>query len=445
MSDIALCQRCPALLAYKIHRQEKYAWRVGIQGNGDPYGRAFHENIARVFFEAAANPHSRLYAKISASLNRPGELESVIRENIFLPFVASNSERYSAGQITAMARGVAVWVRAMSEVFAGIPSLMRSREQYMHIVFIPPEQDMTAHYNFAGVSMNIKGRYDALLFNPDKAEARLFEFKGYRKSDITVPLSQSLIYSWLLYKNSGVVPSVEIIYLDEEEISPDVFDARTVRDMIISGLPGLFRTVHDVITLRKVPDILRNKNLCRQCRYNQTCDTDCSQRFRRRPGVSLVSVLVFMLMASVLTAQVFFFSELSNKSLNDDRELLSTRLVLDKLVNVDRVHLVSPSYTPSANCNNFYSTLRHNVPQNNGFTLDTYNLNYTLSPASYTEKNANEKIFASMPPENDCHYFLIRAYKKPAGSDMTLMYQVLVKKHDTTHRVTTLSHSEIWY
>ena len=44
VSDAALCQRCPALLAYKIYRGFKDAWKVGINGNGHYYGTLFHKN-----------------------------------------------------------------------------------------------------------------------------------------------------------------------------------------------------------------------------------------------------------------------------------------------------------------------------------------------------------------------------------------------------------------
>ena len=64
VSDLALCQRCPALLAYKIHRNEKSAWHVGINGSGYAYGTIFHENIAQVFFEGASNPNHELHSKI---------------------------------------------------------------------------------------------------------------------------------------------------------------------------------------------------------------------------------------------------------------------------------------------------------------------------------------------------------------------------------------------
>ena len=279
VSNAALCQRCPALLAYRIHRGEKDAWKVGINGNGYYYGTLFHKNIAQVFFETAADPSRRLHGKIARSLSGGASaIEAMIREDIFIPFLERHSEECSSGVIMAMARGISVWVRAMSEFFAAIPSLMRRPEENMRTVFIPPEQNLRAYYDCPEGRLIIAGKYDALLFNPDCAEARLFEFKGYNKSDVTVPLSQSLIYAWLVFKHTGIVPSVEIIYLGDEGREPEIFESSCVSDMIVAGLPGLFRAAFGVISRERLPGIARDKNLCVQCPFRKTCGNDWRNR-----------------------------------------------------------------------------------------------------------------------------------------------------------------------
>lgn len=279
VSDIALCQRCPALLAYKIHKGEKSAWHVGIKGRGFPYGTLFHKNISQVFFEGASDKNSKLHAEIAESLKGGADsLEAVVRRNIFMPFIDSQCEELTSGQIFALARGVTVWVRAMWDFFSGIPSLLRSPEINMHTVFIPPEQKLRARYILPDKSeLMITGCYDALMFNPDRAEARLFEFKGYMKSDIAVPLSQSLIYSWLIREHTGIIPSVEIIYLDEYAKEPDIFSSESVKAMIDAGLPGLFRSVSGVISLHDFPEIMRGKKLCSCCKFRFSCKDDWGQ------------------------------------------------------------------------------------------------------------------------------------------------------------------------
>ena len=331
VSDLAVCQRCPALFGYKLHRHEKDAWRVGIHGSGNAYGSMFHKNIARVFFEAAADIRSTLHAQaVKAVSGGLAELEEFIRENIFMPFVAAHSDEYTPGQLMAAARGVKVWVRAMAEFFAEIPSLRKNPARTMSTVFLAPEQKLQGHYDFPNEGrLVVTGCYDALLFNPDKAEARLFEFKGYAKSDLAVPLSQSLLYAWLIWSFSGIVPSVEVIYLDEEDRKPDVFDPASVKEMMRAGLPGLFYAAFNTITLRRLPEIMRDKDLCGVCRFREGCASDWSGKFRRRLGASMVNVLVFFIAATMITTQVFFFSTLSAENTSVQTETLQQRLIMN--------------------------------------------------------------------------------------------------------------------
>ena len=322
------------LLAYTIHKGIKGLWRVGINGSGYAYGTMFHKNIARVFFEAASDPSKFLHGKILEAIPKGRDsLEGVVRENIFMPFLSRESKNYTSGQILSMAKGITVWTRAMSEFFALIPSLLRDPEKNMRTVFIPPEQRLQACYDSDGIKLNVAGCYDALLFNPDKCEARLFEFKGYMKSDIAVPLSQSLIYSWLIWKHTGIIPSVEIIYLGDDDKEPAVFSPSSVREMIIAGLPGLFRSVFGVISLKGVPEISRDEKLCRKCPFDGKCANDWRNlKMRKRRGASLINVVVFMMFAVMITAQVFFFTKSSSDSLAEGREIMLYRLNLDSLV-----------------------------------------------------------------------------------------------------------------
>ncbi len=445
VSDIVLCQRCPALLAYSLHKGEKYAWTVGIKGNGSAYGSIFHKNIAQVFFEAASNPRNALHRKTAASIAGGTEtLEAMVRENIFLPFVASSSEGLTAGQVMAMARGVTVWVHAMSEFFRCIPSLLRWPEGNMQTVFIPPEQKLQAGYSFHdGNSLMVTGCYDALMFNPDRAEARLFEFKGYMKSDIAVPLSQSLIYSWLIWKHTGIVPSVEIIYLDDEDRVPDVFSSESVMSMIKSGLPGLFFSAFNVIASREIPEILRDDKLCSVCKFRRKCKDDWGNAgMRRRRGASLLNVMVFMLFAVMVTAQVFFFTKTSMEEIVEEREIMSYRLMLDELVEVAENALSrNDIYTqnnithsedqkatyqeffentqalkkiPHAGLNDTWEKWEKPAEWNAIYNVSIHDLDYTFKNDNtkkwqnndrenwsklYSGKNMYKKVFAAVPPD----------------------------------------------
>ena len=508
VSDAALCQRCPMLLAYKIHMGINDTWKIGINGNGYAYGSIFHKNIARVFFEAASNPSILLHRRISASIPKGRDsLESVIRENIFMPFLAGESQNYTSEQILSMAKGITVWTRAMSEFFALIPSLMRDPDANMTTVFIPPEQKLHAVYKADGVRLNVIGCYDALLFNPDRCEARLFEFKGHMKSDIAVPLSQSLIYSWLIWKHTGIIPSVEIIYLDEYGKEPEIFSPSSVREMIIAGLPGLFESAFGVISLRGTPEISRDEKLCRKCPFEGRCANDWRNlKVRKRRGASLLNVMVFMMFAVMITAQVFFFAKSSSDSLAEGREIMLYRLQLNSLVEEakdalrvkkgDKVigHLATLETKPLK-----YSDFSDDAKilddsdvgdewRNNGYHVRIYDLDYSFDASgfsttdrdnwinNYSGSYKHRKLFAAMPPIGiistdasgniqrndigkpiyetvDSRYYLIRAWTQlPENYYGTkLMYQVLVERDEkdqtssTYHNVDVLSFQEVWY
>lgn len=442
VSNAALCQRCPMLLAYKIHMGIKDVWKIGINGSGYAYGSMFHKNIARVFFEAASDSSHHLHRKISDSIPHGRDsLEGVIRENIFMPFLSRESENYTSGQILSMAKGITVWTRAMSEFFSLIPSLQKNPEKFMRTVFIPPEQKLQACYDFDGVKLNVTGCYDALLFNPDKCEARLFEFKGYMKSDISVPLSQSLIYSWLIWKHTGVIPSVEIIYLGENDKKPEIFSPSSVREMIIAGLPGLFRSAFGVISLKGVPEISRDENLCRKCPFDGKCANDWrSLKVKKRRGASLINVMVFMMFTVMVTAQVFFFSKTSSDSLAEEREIMLYRLKLDSLIEDAKdklkiqtgtglithnysLHSVSgtTSTYSALTYDKFFTDTKLLSEDSNGYHLRIHDLDYSFDARgvadndstgntnftdndrknwteNYGNTNAHKKLFAAMPP-----------------------------------------------
>ena len=429
VSDLALCQRCPALFAYKIHMRKKSAWRVGIHGGGEAYGSIFHREISEKFFNAASDSRSPLHKKIlSAASGGADSLEECVRENFFAPFVEKRSERLSSGQILSMAQAVRVWVRRMA-------AFLEDCEP----VFLKPEGRLQGCYRSEEheAELIINGRYDAMIFNPGRHEVRLFEFKGFKKSDVVVPLSQSLIYSWLVKKSSGIIPSIEIIYLDEEE--PEIFEARVVREMIISGLPGLFGTALDIILLRRIPEMLHDENLCSQCKFTAKCKGDMKKIFSlRRRGVSLLSVAVFLFAATMITAQVFFFTTMSAETASDERDILRARLQLANIVEEVKGTLASHS-GGSASWEDFDDLAQDERTYGSDTYSKYYDLDYTyvskdLEYNEWSKIDAPAKLF---PPMED--HYLIRAYKERTNGK-NLMLQVLVTSDGKIK-----SYEEIWY
>lgn len=279
VSDAALCQRCPRLLAYR-GEGKRGAWKVGIEGSGEKYGSLFHKHIAGAFFDAAADPNNSLRGEICAVLTgtRAGEtpirerLEELIRTRFFLPFLDRYAPKLDTGRVLSMARGTSIWAGCMADFLAGIPFDRLDPGEAMDHVFLRPERTLQATYvSSDGRVLELSGRYDALLFNPDSCEATLFEFKGYRCSDPSVALSQTLIYAWLIRNATGILPAVQVVYLEEER--PGVFPSSEVESMM-SALPGLFEVVLDVLERRLPLPVAVNSELCLRCPWNGDCAGD---------------------------------------------------------------------------------------------------------------------------------------------------------------------------
>lgn len=468
VSDLAVCQRCPALFAYIIYMKEKSAWRVGIRGGEELCGSVFHKEIAEKFFEAASDKHHSLNEAIMTAASKGVEaLEGLVQENFFVPFIETKSKYFTSKQILSMARAAKIWINHMA-VF-----LENSR-----LIFMKPEGKLEGCYfsKEHDAILFIRGRYDALVFNSKSGEARLFEFKGFKKSDITVSLSQSLIYSWLIEKSSGIIPSIEIIYLDEKK--PEIFAPEIVKEMIISGLPGLFNTALDIMLLRRMPNMFQDKKLCEGCKFKTNCKKDMEKIFspvhKKRRGASLLTLLVFFFAAVMVTSQVFFFSNITAEAVKDDREVLGVRLQLASLVESARkaintnaaqfnVDYSNVKYQEKGtNFETFWNDTRKDINdsskgyfytenffyKNEGTEIyaSVHDLNYKYDPSIVygkfddkfieTTKNAYRKIFPPIPG-----HYLIRAYTKYSDSNKkNLMLQVLV---DSDGKIKT--YEEIWY
>ena len=449
VSDIALCQKCPALLAYKVHKGINSAYRVGIKGSGEAYGSIFHKNIAKVFFEAGSDTRNTLHREVMYAVTGGFRaLDDFIRERIFLPFVESESKNLTSGQIISLASGVRVWIHAMSNFFREVSSLIFAPEKIVPRIFMKPEQKLQAEYVFTDLnaeinSLVITGRYDALLFNPDRAEARLFEFKSYNKSDIIIPLSQSLVYSWLIEHTTGITPSIEIIYLDERSRDPEVFDSRTVSSLMKSGLENLFKSVFNVVSLINFPAVNTSKKLCSECRFSRSCKSDIASGFRKRNGISLLSVIIFTAFAFMVISQVFFYSVSSNESVIEEREIMRVRLILEDMIRQAKTHTASAPNKGEIKYNEFRERFYAlpNIPSSvKG--VDIHNLDYKFDDSGEFNKSTwmklkpYERIFAQMKD-----MYLIRAYAGiEKSSTRSLMIQAVV---NPSGEIKTWQ--EVWY
>ncbi len=172
----------------------------------------------------------------------------------------------------------------------------------------------------------------------------------------------------------------------------------------------------------------------------------------------MLSLLVFFFAAAMVTAQVFFFSNITAGSVREDREILGIKMELANLVEIARNTIVkevkdkskvevigttSADYTEDGffkktrqDKKNFYETADKKT------CVNVHDLNYKFenkdrfddSAFLKTVKEPYEKIFPPIPG-----HFLIRAYTE-VSDKRYLMFQVLV---DSDGKIKT--YEEIWY
>ena len=223
----------------------------------------------------------------------------------------------------------------------------------------------------------------------------------------------------------------------------------------------------------------------------------------KRRGASLINVMVFMMFAVMVTAQVFFFTKSSSDSLAEGREIMRYRLHLQSLVEEakDRLKIKSGTDTIShdnslhsvSGTTSTYSALTYDkfftdtklLSQDlSGYHVSIHDLDYSFDVSGFnrskwTDKdtgygntNAHKKLFAAMPPLSIDHeettttttdpstgtttttttpryyeitnrFYLIRAWTKLPENyyGARLMYQVLVSRDENIDNITTTYHN----
>ena len=204
---------------------------------------------------------------------------------------------------------------------------------------------------------------------------------------------------------------------------------------------------------------MMDKILCRLCSF-------------KRPGASLVNVCVFFLAATMITAQVFFFSTTTYDNLAEETKSVGRRfsmgqkleLAFDKLKETD---IPSGEVSPEkiALYNSSGSSFKFFYPAACAWSDDAkeiyiYNLNYTLGNKNYAGDpdaagewdNAAKTPHKLIFPPMGAGYFLVRVLSEGQGLGKRLMYQVVVKRSVNGDRnitgdyiVKPLTFQEVWY
>ena len=187
-----------------------------------------------------------------------------------------------------------------------------------------------------------------------------------------------------------------------------------------------------------------------------------------------MNVCVFFLAATMITAQVFFFSTTTTETLAEETKAVARRFSMDRKLELAFSVLKSDDIsnritsTPvepkiafasdvgiagSGTLNAFavYTSVWSDDEQQ----IYIYNLNYTLEELNYTgstnvadrwdnvAKTPHKVIFPPMGADR----FLARVLSPGQGLGKKLMYQVVVSRDSsiTPYKITPLTFQEVWY
>lgn len=193
----------------------------------------------------------------------------------------------------------------------------------------------------------------------------------------------------------------------------------------------------------------------------------------KRQGASLVNVCVFFLAATMIMAQVFFFSTTTSETLAEEAKSVERRFSMGQKLQMAFTELQGDTIASEAVTSSIAFSNKVGwkvIDTNNLVSFDTgtrvhtneeqkiyiYNLNYTLKSLDYAKHSiANAWDNVSIPqrifPPMGAGYFLVRVLAPGQGLGKKLMYQVVVKRETNltpapgSYIVKPLTFQEVWY
>lgn len=285
VSEVHLAHRCPRLLAY-LTSGEKGAWKVGLSSTGNFPSKLFHDHVAHPFHvQACGAEKGPMFSALADLMARPGRdlqkgVSAVFDRYILQPLLDQRGNQLRSDQIEALVLAVESWGGLLSRFLAQWvdqkPGISPDE------VFCKSEETMQARLTLpGGGQVLLKGRFDGLLLDPVEKEAVIVEFKGVRPQHEDEDLIQVGLYAMLLRRCLGVVPRGTVLYMEEEKIEAEY----TAADLagLEENLLGLIEEAAEVKAKARRKGRVKMggpsvSNLCAQCGFNKTCDSDWGRR-----------------------------------------------------------------------------------------------------------------------------------------------------------------------
>lgn len=282
VTDLHLCQHCQRLMAYN-RSGKTLAYMVGIEGNGVFPGKKFHEFSSRFIKDAAGygdknNYNSLLQILTNEQSGNTHSFFDFITSTYYYPYIIEHAQKITPDQLNSLTKGVEKWINYLLGFINPILLHIEERENILALVFHNAETIIKSQYVYDDEEIiTVAGKPDALLFDPISNEAVILEFKGHLASDKAQEITQTALYAWLVNMHTGLIPRVDILYLEEDQ--PLAQYSWDYIKQFIDQLPHLFEAARDVIKNKKPLHHTLNKELCHKCPFNNSCDEDWGERF----------------------------------------------------------------------------------------------------------------------------------------------------------------------
>ena len=143
-------------------------------------------------------------------------------------------------------------------------------------MFLAPEKVIKKSIQTkSGMKFRIRGKYDALLFDPNTQEFVIIEFKCKGQQELVGDVEQVALYAWMIKETSGISARAVILYLDE---APGI--QRIPGRQLASAFDASIRLIDEIGRWLNAPDLAKAQiptttvdGLCKVCPLGSQCET----------------------------------------------------------------------------------------------------------------------------------------------------------------------------
>jgi hypothetical protein len=187
-------------------------------------GSLFHDRVAAPMFKSLASENDQGLIQM---LDRTAGSEEALHHDLwsyldrrYLTPAFSDKARLknlSGDHIVLFANGLGKLSEFLARTIQAQRPCFGSSTELLRSLFLPPERLIKKKFQTdTGVSLHVRGKYDALLFDARDQEFIVLEFKCKGDHEIIGDLDQVATYAWIIGESSGIPVRAAIFHLGEE-------------------------------------------------------------------------------------------------------------------------------------------------------------------------------------------------------------------------------------